>query len=142
VRHVRRAEAQLLNLPDGGVLFVELEPSHGDERLADPFERLLHVQQADTGVHQGEAVLILEQQAVADGLRVRRHLQRPAVDVVDGRHRAGDRWIHCRHRGCSSCFPCGCSLARYLHQSSKLLRSCMFDRPPFFPSGLDERPVW
>ena len=85
VPHVHPAEAQLLHLPDGGVLFVEEAPGHVDEQLPDPFERLLFVQQADAGVHQGEPGLISEHQAVADHLRVRRRLHRATVDVVDGR---------------------------------------------------------
>ena len=87
VRHVPGAEAERLDLPDGGVVLVELEPGHVDELLAQPLDGLPHVQQADAGVDEGEAVPVFEEQAVAEDLRVRRGVQGAAVDVVDGRHR-------------------------------------------------------
>jgi hypothetical protein len=87
VGHVPGAESQPLDLPDGGVGLVEEEPDHVDELLTQPLDGPLHVEQSDAGVHEGEAVLVFQEEAVTDRLRVRGWPQKSAVDVVNGRHR-------------------------------------------------------
>src|SRR5262249_3696368 len=88
VLHVGGAEAEPLDLLDGGVGLVELEPGQVDQMLADPLGGVPHVEQADPRVHEGEAGLIFEQQTMADDSGAGRLVQESAVDVVSGGHRA------------------------------------------------------
>lgn len=88
VAHVAGPVAERLDPAGGGVVFVKLEARRLDERSAQPLVGAPHVKQADAGVDQGEAAVVLQQQAVAGDRGVRRDEQRPAVDVADPRHRS------------------------------------------------------
>jgi hypothetical protein len=61
VPHVAGPEAEGFDPADGGVGFVELEAGHLDERSAQPPVRVPHVEQADAGIDQGEAAVVVQQ---------------------------------------------------------------------------------
>lgn len=87
VPHVVWGKPESFDPADGGVRLVEPKPGHVDERLPQPFGRVPHVPKADPGIDQCEPLPVLQQQAVANHRRVRRDHERPAVDVVNRRHR-------------------------------------------------------
>jgi hypothetical protein len=86
VSYLTGGEAEGLDPPNSGVILVELEAGEVNERLPEPSGRVPYVFEADAGIDQGESLSLLQQQAVADDRRVRRHLERAAVEVVNRRH--------------------------------------------------------
>ena len=54
-------EAELFDTAEGGVVFVELEACHVDELLAEAFDGVLDVEEADAGVDQSEAGFVFQQ---------------------------------------------------------------------------------
>jgi hypothetical protein len=83
VPHIRRAETQPLDLPDGRERLVKLKPCRFDGGLTDPLEWMGDVVQPDTRVDERKAVVTFEQQAVAGRFRIRGRVEDAAIQVVN-----------------------------------------------------------
>jgi hypothetical protein len=71
VPHLRRVEAEALELRDRRQRLVDREAPDFHELRAEALQRPLHFGEAETGVDEGETGSVLQQQAMAGGEGVR-----------------------------------------------------------------------
>ena len=87
IGYVTRVISEALDLPYRGLSLIEVESGHFDEFTSDPLHRPLDILQANSGVNQHEAALILHQQTMA-GNRSFSRTRPAAIDMAHAHHNA------------------------------------------------------
>ena len=86
VSHVIDAKTESLDLTGGRKRLMELEARRVDGGPADALDRISDILQADARIHEGEAAIVFEEEAVAGRRRTGRRVQDAAIQMMDIDH--------------------------------------------------------